>query len=318
MKYATAIALGGEVIKPEQCNYESYKKLGLICPFCKNGVYVVAETTRDAHQRILKSGKIVKVPMQIVSGHFAHFVGVSEQCEVRSKKIRSEQLQQWNNKSKQQREKIMQRKLWSMLCTSPLFSESRKVENRIPNPYHTSMSAILDVLVSYLLAGLLHVETNELSHSMEDYLTEHFEDLASNPLTSVEDTNSFIAILNSNKTLHSQIVVEVILFLRGARQRNLFRDYCTTCTLLTLTIITIKGAEVTYIHAQGVNTDIDPIEVLVDNIEQLVSIKKSNDSKMVESVGKALSLFFEHVFFISVASVHWVELFSKELSSTST
>ncbi len=55
MECARAIALYGKIIYPEECNYSSYKKLGLRCPSCGEPVH-------------LKQGRKRKP-------HFAHFSG---------------------------------------------------------------------------------------------------------------------------------------------------------------------------------------------------------------------------------------------------
>ncbi|MBW4607489.1 MAG: hypothetical protein KME22_09760 [Hassallia sp. WJT32-NPBG1] len=68
MDIARAMALGGEIVYANDCDFSSYLKLGLRCPVCKEPVY-------------LKDGEIRKP-------HFAHFKGTDhrqvEKCELRA------------------------------------------------------------------------------------------------------------------------------------------------------------------------------------------------------------------------------------------
>ena len=40
MKYATSVKFGGELINAFDCDYDDYKELQLLCPECKEPVYL--------------------------------------------------------------------------------------------------------------------------------------------------------------------------------------------------------------------------------------------------------------------------------------
>ena len=51
---AKSIYLGGSIVESLDCDYNSYKELGLTCPFCNSAVHLRKGSTRT----IEKSGKI--------------------------------------------------------------------------------------------------------------------------------------------------------------------------------------------------------------------------------------------------------------------
>ena len=76
MRYATAIRYGGQLVDASEVDYESYKNLGLLCPNCKEPVFL------QGASRQLTKDKIVEVP-----AHFKHFAAkdfaLIKQCEAR-------------------------------------------------------------------------------------------------------------------------------------------------------------------------------------------------------------------------------------------
>ncbi|MGL5079093.1 MAG: hypothetical protein ACRDBG_25115 [Waterburya sp.] len=76
MKECISIYLGGEIVTPDLCDYNSYKILGLKCPFCESPVF-------------LRQGTIYKQSDKEISRDacFAHFKADIEQgelCEARA------------------------------------------------------------------------------------------------------------------------------------------------------------------------------------------------------------------------------------------
>lgn len=64
VKYAASIKYGGQLIDVLDCDHNSYKHLGLLCPECKNPVFL-----REGHSRTApKSKELIKV-----EAAFAHF-----------------------------------------------------------------------------------------------------------------------------------------------------------------------------------------------------------------------------------------------------
>jgi hypothetical protein len=72
MKYATSLYLGGEPIQALDCDHQSSRELGLLCPTCKEAVFLVAGYGFD------RAGKRVRI-----DPHFSHYKGGSYECEMR-------------------------------------------------------------------------------------------------------------------------------------------------------------------------------------------------------------------------------------------
>jgi hypothetical protein len=119
MRYASSIRYGGELIEAEDCDYESYKSLGLLCPECRDPVFLRAEGTRQV------KGKDVKI-----GAHFSHFPGkdpaIVLACENRIKSYNTEDLERKANQSRGQRLKLIQRWFYEVIKATPLFKEGRQ------------------------------------------------------------------------------------------------------------------------------------------------------------------------------------------------
>jgi hypothetical protein len=104
MLYSKSIYLGGEIIEPDECDYDSYAYLGLKCPFCNNAVFLVKPHTR----------KLAKKEA-LVPGHFSHFVGGGD-CEAKSVTSKGRQdIEAVKQLARNQRLKIYNTRLWHLL-----------------------------------------------------------------------------------------------------------------------------------------------------------------------------------------------------------
>lgn len=72
---AKSIYLGGSIIESFDCDYDSYKELGLVCPFCNSVVYLCKGSVRE----IKKDGKIYST-----RPYFSHYSNSDNQCEIRA------------------------------------------------------------------------------------------------------------------------------------------------------------------------------------------------------------------------------------------
>lgn len=110
MKYASSIRYGGQLIEAVDCDYKDYKYLGLLCPNCKEPVFL-----QGSSQRML-SGKIIDI-----SPHFKHFAAknpmLAAYCEARIAKYNSEQIEQHITIARNQRLMLFQSHL-SEICLS--------------------------------------------------------------------------------------------------------------------------------------------------------------------------------------------------------
>jgi hypothetical protein len=109
MKTAKSMYLGGEIVSAEECNYDSYEKLGLQCPFCNSAVFFSSESSRS-----------VRGKEQYISSYFSHFHSDDEKshdCENRAKTIQGKaQVERIRAESKNQRLKVYNLKLWQIIA----------------------------------------------------------------------------------------------------------------------------------------------------------------------------------------------------------
>lgn len=107
MLEAICMYFGGEIVSAADCDYETARSLGLICPFCKSAVFVRSESTRKVKSRV-----------QLVRPYFAHYPTGSEQnwdCEKRSHTVQGrEHLEQLKIQARNQRLRLYNAHLWGM------------------------------------------------------------------------------------------------------------------------------------------------------------------------------------------------------------
>lgn len=111
MKYAKSIYRGGEVVDASICDYDSSKKLGLICPFCQESLYLRSGAT---YQRDNK--KIITPPA------FCHYQAektTAEDCELRSeRKDGQDYLQKLRIEARNQRLEIFNERFWEIVVAT--------------------------------------------------------------------------------------------------------------------------------------------------------------------------------------------------------
>lgn len=118
MQYASAIYWGGDLIAAPECDYESYRNVGTICPYCGSAVHLVAS-----------SEKYLKASDRTINAraYFAHFKAGSDgdDCEARSvSKYAAADREQMAIAAKNQRLKLFNNRLWDLL------SEDRNINRR--------------------------------------------------------------------------------------------------------------------------------------------------------------------------------------------
>lgn len=109
MKYAASIKYGGQLIDVLDADHNSYKHLGLLCPECKNPVFL-----REGHRRTApKSKEIIEV-----DAAFAHFKAqdpaIALACEKRVARYDRKELEKRATAARNQRLKLLQRWFWDI------------------------------------------------------------------------------------------------------------------------------------------------------------------------------------------------------------
>lgn len=207
MKAAKSMYFGGDIVSAEECDYNSYERLGLKCPFCDHPVFLRAASTR----------KIKEVETQIVA-YFAHFRSTTVfelDCEARSTSTSGkERIEQIKTEARNQRLKIYNDKLWYLLS----------YDRGISKNYMTSMKKSMGErwitnftkLVRKDLAANLTDLYKSMDLAIEVVKNVPIESLPKS-LVNDESKNKYLAQQNYSQTcdsrLHRSICYEVLQFL---------------------------------------------------------------------------------------------------------
>jgi len=106
MRYASALFYNAQLIDAVDADYDDYKDLGLLCPNCKQPVFLQAVSER------LVGDTLVEIPP-----HFKHFKAkdpaLVKECEARVAKYDHSEIQHRAAQAKNQRLRLLQRRFWS-------------------------------------------------------------------------------------------------------------------------------------------------------------------------------------------------------------
>lgn len=107
MRYACAILYNAQLVDAADADYDSYKNLGLLCPHCKQPVFLQAVSQRRV------GDTLVEIPP-----HFKHFKAkdpaLLKQCEARVAKYGAREIQRRAAQARNQRLRSLQRRFWSI------------------------------------------------------------------------------------------------------------------------------------------------------------------------------------------------------------
>jgi hypothetical protein len=233
MKTASSIRYGGMLVDADECDYDSFKNLGLLCPICKRTVFLVQKSTRSASQRKIKDGTKIDVRSAEIPAYFAHHPEVDKDtvndCELRSKQITAIQRLHLETKAHNQRRKIMQSHFWKILKTS--YELSDPVVDMIPiiikeqwirqHPFSERRSIFhLQEFINLFIktARLVSEEERkeEIDRIIENILKSQKDRLYEEDLRAKEYLDDWIGTLNAR--MHSSICEEALGFLLHKRQ----------------------------------------------------------------------------------------------------
>ena len=277
MQSALSIRYGGLLVDANECDYTSFKHLGLICPNCKKSVFVVAESGREAHSRKLKDGRTTSVKECKVPQHFAHHPDVSasqvEACELRIKKMTRVEKTAVRNAARNQMLRVLHSHFWKILKTSLYLNSTTAdlVFNDGPSTCDQKTEIIKDLFISasikqpraaerdyeVLVECLLKDFRNDKNFRSKDFSDvwsevcenglylfskhiERFEDEFDRP-ASMEDLED-IGPTKLELAMHEKIVFECFEFLCQLRQFPILK------TLIEVSLYYAVSAQMTRLH----------------------------------------------------------------------
>lgn len=125
MKKAKSMYLIGEIVSADQCDYESSRKLGLVCPFCNEVVFLRASSMRET---TLRNGKRVT---QEIPSYFAHYPSTFNGFECENRALTKEgkaEIEKLVIESKNQRLKLFNDSLWDIFKSDRNVREKKVIE----------------------------------------------------------------------------------------------------------------------------------------------------------------------------------------------
>lgn len=123
MKDAKSMYLGGDIVNADECDFDSYKKLGLVCPFCNEAVFLRAGFIGK------RGSKSVDIPACF--SHFPASRETVEDCERRSQsKEGRAAIERIKAEARNQRLEIYNRYLWEMISVGSLIGVSEDIDHK--------------------------------------------------------------------------------------------------------------------------------------------------------------------------------------------
>ncbi len=111
MRYASSMFFGGQLIDAAEADYDSYRDLGLLCPNCKEAVFLQATSQRQG------GNTLIQIP-----AHFKHFkaskdAALVKECESRVQKYDASEFQRRASQVRNQRLRLLQRHFWNIFAS---------------------------------------------------------------------------------------------------------------------------------------------------------------------------------------------------------
>lgn len=233
MKYAKSIYRAGDIVNAIDCNYESSAKLGLVCPFCQQAIFLRVGSTYD------RQGQQIIMPAAFC--HYKTDDPFAEDCELRStRKDGEEYLEKLRIDSHGQRLDIYNKRLWDIVKKSLNVTSLKQIKKEFGDRF---------IQTGFLLARQelnrsldFYIEQTRMFGS-EEFIRKNREQLKKHVGAEVLDHILKFDLKRSKYDLNLQYVIvqEVLEFLStrtgGYAFRNLFTlsllEQCTNLFTVT-------------------------------------------------------------------------------------
>lgn len=231
---------GGEIINASECDYESSKNLGLICPFCSSAVFVRSESVREA-----------KGKLQLVRPYFAHYPsGLSDNwdCEKRSRsKQGREEIEQIKIQARNQRLRLYNAHLWRMIAEDRNISHQmlNKVRSQFGQRWCEEQSILARHELKLCLDGaytFIDAALQEIENKNSSLFSPSARPPGMNAQTYLEEAkkqNSYL--MECDRRLHRAICFEVVDFLATDTGGFAFLNVYKACLVLSMMISGANG-----------------------------------------------------------------------------
>lgn len=218
MKYAAAMRFGGQLVEAIACDYNDYKYLGLLCPACKDPIFLRAESVRFAGEKEIK-----------ISPHFSHFPAkdatLAKICEQRVAQYTEVEIRKRVSQARGQRLRFFQRWFWD--CFAEIvecFTSKQVIDSMLSNNNNPADSLL------YLARSLvehLSEKNSDQKESINCYFAQIFHGMFNiQSELKIEKLRpegaKWVSTLKTlDKELHVQVVNEALDFLFSKKQSDL-------------------------------------------------------------------------------------------------
>lgn len=310
MKYAASMKYGGELIEAHSLGYDAYYHLGLLCPECKDTVYL-----RRATKRKTKDG-VISLPAV-----FCHFPTkdptLVSQCELRVSQYDEAELKKRKAKAKNQRSKMFARWFWQVLTETQaiyglyLINVVNDAKGLVLED--APLMLVIDLAVSVVREKFLERESNSV------YLGAKALVEGKGVFSSADTTTAIIPSGVSqatfydkfasaiDKRLHAEICKEAFEFLYSKRNEAILRDLLIAASCLALRTIALyktKGFE-----KYGIKVKIED-EKIYWIIPEIDTSSVEAIEFGLEGVKRLTEAFLSHIL-VWVATTPWAYEFDK-------
>jgi hypothetical protein len=235
MRYALSLFLNNMLVDAQNCDYQDFERLFLVCPICRQSVFLVGEKEISPHQRKIKD-RIIQVKGSRTEKHFAHHKSFdASACELRVSKLSAAKIAQIQAETKKQYVKILHNKFWLIIQE---FSFWRNVEFRISfmkdkinNLYHQKeLEALLELTYQFFLNYFKKQNVTEYFSKIILSFDQKVKDLNTIPLLDLKFKQDVLKQhQKTQKELNYYIAEQAFRYLLIPRQqmivKNLFLDF---------------------------------------------------------------------------------------------
>lgn len=261
MRYASSMFFGGQLIDADDADYDSYRDLGLLCPNCKEAVFLQATSQRHVGETLIQ-----------IPAHFKHFKASKDpalvkECESRVQKYDALEFQRRASQVRNQRLRLLQRHFWSIFTCyyeSEFAVPMGSATESVPDEFTGQMRQLLSN--QFLSENLEY--TKQLIHQFVEALFNHAHILISwdrsnlnigvNPSYAIQ--HHFRQSLSGklDRQMQELIASEVLDFLHSKSSRPLVEK-----------LFTVACWDLVYTLADGIKlgfTDADGSDLVVKQV----------------------------------------------------
>lgn len=276
---------GGFLVNAEQCDYESSRELGIICPFCSQAVFLRRGSFYD------RNGKQIVAPPAFA--HYKNDEPLADDCELRSvRKDGEEYLRQLDIDSHNQRLDLYNKRLWEIIKADMHVTNLKSIDKEFGKPWVEQTARLCRHELRRSLDFYLEEARQQWQDQRQNKLFDpKIEQIAELVWTADERCADILKLNSFDQQLHQVVFQEIIEFLStrtgGYAFQQLFRlALCEFCANFWVHNIKTKATgeaipafahQVKKVSISTINTMIVLIIIRVNWVKLFYSLEEVHD-----------------------------------------